>query len=618
MPEPRPEQAAIMRRLDELRRYYRRRDEEIRRDVELYNLDFKLDLPKGFHQVKAPTTKAICDRAADRLGAGRVQTHIDPRRPGKAERDHVEQLERACPAILWLARKRRKSNPMRQMALHAFNRGGWVAKMQLDLTGLEELEETGGTTAERKRRLFQRMERFPLILDVRPIESIYPDPETDGDNVVFEHYNRRLGDIKRNYPGREGWWDSQVLTSRRKVSKWSDDTVLRYTEVWTPDWRAALVEDQFVPIGDMPEGPVPNLMGRPPYWQRLAGFGDDSGEPHNRVVSILRGIRDTSRSMSRLLSIVDALAESDAYGALVAKEGDRGIDSFELAPGVINPMEHPELVKPVRIESNLPAVLQGLGVMQAQAEIGAVPSEAIGQPSPVRRGAPASGIVAAITTGQASMLIDPVKDALELFLSDFFPFSFYVLDAVVAEELPLYAQVGRESYVQLTLSPKVIDGHYGPVYVELKLRAPEEDYARWQLGVTAIQVMGPQPWIFERFFGMENAEELVKEMSAHQLASSPPVQQYMAERLVALLQAKIEGLPDMVPGQRVAAPAGEQVMAPGPVLGEGFGPRGQQMPQDAGLPQDALANAEAGVARSPLPGGPPITAPAALTPPRLA
>ncbi|MGH2716472.1 MAG: hypothetical protein ACRDM7_21820, partial [Thermoleophilaceae bacterium] len=538
MTELAPTVEDVQRTLHELRAYRSRMNREIRIDVELYNREFSLDIPEDFLEVKAPTTKSVPDRLADRLGSARVQNHIEPRRSGESELEHVEKLEKATGALLYLMRRRAHYSPIRAMALHGAVRGAFVPKFQVDLSGFSKppLRESGETQtrydARRKLWQFRQLERFPLMLDVRPIESIFPDSETDGERFVIEHYRRKVGDVKKNYPNWEGWAgfatrDQKGRFAGKRIYK--DNDTCDYTEVWTPDWRGAMVDQDWLPIGDFEPGPIPNVFGRPPYWVRYAGYGDPAGEPHQKCVGLLRAIRDVALSESRLLTVINALAEQEAYGAtIIGAQDEAAKATMSYGPGAVietnadgAQIPLPQAYKP---QNNLGGALNALTVMQSSTERGSVPSEAIGEASRSRTGTP-SGVAAAILTGQASMIIDPLKSAIEDFLGDFLPFVVYVLDAVVEEELTLYGQVGQDSFVNLTLTQQDIDAHYGPIFVELKLRAPEDDYARWNLGVQALQAGFPPEFVMERFFGIENSTEMVKDMMTKQIAYSQAVRE---------------------------------------------------------------------------------------------
>ena len=598
---------------------------EVKIDVEMYRQKYRIAVPADFVQVKSPTTRSICDRAADRLGSGRFQIHMEPRpnRRGKSEKDHVESMEQAAQAILFAARRRARYNPIRGMALHAFNRGAFVPKFQVDLKGLEgkPTRKQGESAVEflrrRKKWDYDQLNRFPLLLDVRPIESIFPDAESDGDNWVIEHYLRRVGDIKRNYPAWEGWSSefSRTASGSKKRATHTDEDFVTYTEAWTCDWRGVMVEDDWIPVvEDEGPGPVDNLLGRPPYWIRYAGFGDPSASPEERCVSILRGVRDTAKLESRLLTVIAALAENEAYGSIVMKTDDTGAAGFSLAPGAINEMDNPELVKSVKPENNLRDALAAMGLVKQLVDAGAVPSEARGAPSPSRSGAPPSGVAAAILTGQASMILDPVIDSINAWASEFVPFCFYVVDNVIEEPIEVAAQISTDRFVSQRLDSKLIDGHYGPVFAELKLRAPEDDYAKWNLGIQAIERMGPHPFIFEKFFGIENAEAFVEELQTRQIVNSETIGMLLQQRLAAKLAAKWDGTADPGPGSQTAAPASSTAVpdpsAPPTLSGPLPLEAAAAVSPQGNMPLDARVRASMGVTPGPGGTGGPVTAPA--------
>lgn len=621
----------ILNQLDEIKTYYFRRDKEVRTDVELYNHEFILDVPEGFHQIKSPTTRSMCDRAADRIGSGRFQAHMEPRNDSTLEAKRVEKKEKAGSVLPYLMRRRQKYNPIRGLALHAFNRGAMVAKIQVDQGMTQPAPDRKDYNSDVEHRsatklwAYKSVSQFPVSLDARPIEHIYPDPETDGDNWVIEHYERRVGDIKKNFPNWEGWASYIARDSKGKFAKrtpYDDNSRVRYTEVWSKKWRAVMVEGEFLPIGNAEPGVVPNLFGRPPYFIRYSGFGDPAGVPHQRCVSILRGIRDTSRSMSRLFSIIDTVAENEAYGATLLKSGDTGNENFEIGPGAKNIMDFPEAVRPYSSGGVNQTLLAALAAVQAANEYGSVNSEAIGQPPPGGRGPfPQSGVAAAISTGQASMVIDPVNSALEDLFSDIVPFLFYLFDDVLEIELPVFGQVGEGSYVQFTLTTKDIDNHYGPVFMKNQLRSPEDDYAKYQLGMQGLSTGLPPEFVMEKFFGQENAHAMVKDMMAKQIAYSPKVRdEYLIPRLLERLQAKNENRAEALPGSKVPVPAGappQQIpvdpMTGQPVAPMGAPPNGQPTPDmgtapTPGPPSDMLTRATMGLpSNGPmLPNGPAV------------
>lgn len=600
-----------------LRRYYQNRDKEVAVDIELYRQNFDLKVAPGTIPIKSGTTKSICDRAADRLGSGRIQTHMDARRPGAKEKARVEKMEQAASVLFYLARKRAKYNPIRALGLHGLNRGAMVAKFQLDLDALATQPDRANFNSDtafmkaEKLWKYRQLERFPLLIDARPIESIYPDPETDGDNFVIEHYKRRVGDLKKNYPQFESWAMDNLFkktsTGRKSRKNYDDDEMIEYTEIWTREWRGVIVEGDWVPIGKFPAGPIPNVYGRPPYFVRFAGFGDPTGTPEEKCVSVLRGVRDAALMESRMLTVVGKVAEDEAYGATVIDSDDESaISTLSFGPGAIVQSDlHKEGGGPKALQQqhNLPAVLQALQVAQRSTESGAVPNEAIGQASNSRTGTP-SGVAAAILTGQASMIIDPIKGALEDLISEMIPFMFYVLDTVWDGKLALYGQVGQTSFVNFDLDSNLIDGHYGPVYVELKLQKPEDNHAAWNLGIQAASTgKFPDEFILERFFAVENAAEMVKDATAQRIAQSEPVMQYLTARLIERLQAKAQGTADKIPGQNVPAP--------GPIPPQMMGPGGPMPPSDgmAGPPMDPMMRATLGIPGGQAGPGGPMTAP---------
>src|SRR3990167_4714884 len=234
--------------------------QQIREDLELYRQSYEIDMPPNFHQVNTPTTTTVVDRLADRIGSAQVICHLEPRRKGSEEKKRVESLEHAAVALTWLARKRNKYNVIRGMAHHGASRGGFVLKIQIDADGWEpepvrEINE--GKTAYARRSAMWRynaVANFPIVMGVRPMESVYPDPETDGDHDIIEHYQRRVGDIKKNYPNWDGW-RTQFGEGKRfrdangRFARYSDDITVDYTEVWTRNWRGVMVGGQWVPIG---------------------------------------------------------------------------------------------------------------------------------------------------------------------------------------------------------------------------------------------------------------------------------------------------------------------------------------------------------------------------------
>jgi hypothetical protein len=602
----------VLSAVTELESYYRKRNTGVRKGVELYRRKASLKVPDGVIEVIAHTATTICDRGADRIGGGRFQNHMEPRRSGDTELKHIETLEKASAAILWMGRKRSKSNPVRAWALHGFNRGGMVAKFQLDTDCLSEKPKRSEFDSElahkkaHKLWLYRQLEKFPVIIDARPIEAIYPDPESDGDNFVIEHYKRSVGDIKKNYPNWEKHFGGLLLAGdiKKGKKKYDDDTTVEYVEVWTREWRAVIVEGAWCPIGEFEAGPIPNLYGRPPYFIRYP-FGDPTGAPEERCVNILRAIEDELMMESRMMTVVQTVAESGAYGATVIDSSDEAAKStISFGPGAV--VESDKLgegkgPRPLVQQNRLGDALQALQVASSAAADGAVPSEARGAPSPGRSGQP-SGVAAAILTGQASMVIDPVKGAIEDLVSDMIPFIFYVLDVLWDGKLKLHGQVGANKFVDLDLDSDTIDGHYGPVYVTLKLQAPEENHASWNLGIQAKQAEMPDEFILEKFFAVENAAEMVKDMMVQKIARSEPVLMYLAQRLVERLQAKAADTADAVPGSKVPMPAGAPPMMP---PGMPMVPNGGM----AGPPMDPMMRATLGVAPGVPGGAPQVTGP---------
>ena len=579
--------------------YYCNRDKEVKIDVEMYRQAYELDFPEsgGFHTIKSPNTRNIPDRFADRIGKGRLVAHMDARRPGPEEKKHVETLERAAVAIPEMARLHQKSNPNRAFGLHSANRGGFVAKAQwnMDAFNAVPVRKAGWSNVrwdiERKMSLFRQFDRFPLTVEARPIESIYPDPETDGNEYVIEHYERTAGDIRKNLPGWDGWKTEPVGKEEFRVTnhRYEDNERVIYTEVWTCEWRAVIIENQFVKLQkDLPAGPVPNLFGRPPYWIKFP-FGDPTGPPEERCVGLLRAIRYTAKSESRMLSIIDTLAENEAYGAIVISSKDKAAEeTMSFAPGAqvkTDDPDHPP--KPLAPQNNVDKVMAAFGLIQRETERGSVPSAAIGQfqTSPGASGAPPSGVAASILTGESSMVVDPVKTAIEDFYSEFMPWVFFVLDAVVKKDLRVYGMVGDNVYFNIDLNSTTIDEHYGPVTYTLLLREPQDDFARMNVGS---QMLGKLPLVFilEKFFGIENAHETVKRMTIDNIVQSEEVVKgYLIPRLIEQLQAADKNIAPSDPGRKVPAPMGAPGMMMDPMTGMPMDPMAAMVAAGQGAPQ---------------------------------
>lgn len=577
--------------------YYKKRDTEVNTDVELYRQAYKLDFPEGmgFHEVKSPNTRNIPDRFADRIGKGRIVAHMDPRKAGPEEKKHVEILERAAVAIPDLARKRMKQNPNRGMALHSANRGAFVVKFQCNLDDFTDApkQKSGESASMFAKRTnlwkFEQLSRFPLLMDVRPIESIYPDPGSDGDEYVIEAYERTAGDIRKNLPHWAGWVTEPTSDGGRRMTgkRYEDNDRVKYIEVWTRTWRAVVIDGEFVPTTEgAPAAPVPNPYGRPPYWVRFP-FGDPADPPEGRCVGLLRAIRYTAKSESRMLSIIDTLAENEAYGATVISSKDQSAeDTMAFGPGSIiktdTPDHPPKAYSP---QNNIDKVMAAFGLVQKETERGSVPSAAIGQMqnAPGGGSAPPSGVAASILTGESSMVVDPVKTAIEDFYAEFIPFCFYFLDTVVKKNLTVYGMVGDNVYFNVDLNSDTIDGHYGPVYVTLQLRDPEDDFAKMNVGAQLLDKL-PLEFVLEKFFSIENSAETVKRMMVQRLVQSEEMLKgYLLPRLIEQLQAADKNVAPSDPGRKIAAPMG----APGavqPVLGPN------------GVPMDPAAMAAAGAA----------------------
>lgn len=547
-------------------KYYFKRNQEVKIDVELYRQGYSLDFPDGsFHTIKTPSTRNIPDRFADRIGKGRLGAHMDARKPGPDEKKHVETLERAAVALPDLMRKRIKANVNRGMALHSAVRGAFVIKFMIDLDSWMDPPAPSADFKTRALWKFRQLERFPMSIDVRPIESIYPDPETDGDEYVIEHYERTAGDIRKNLPHWKGWKTTPGETpDTRKFdgTLYEDNDKVIYTEVWTREWRAVVIDGAFVQLGEgVKAGPVKNPLGRPPYWIYYP-YGDSAAPPEERCVGLLRAIRYTAKSESRMLSILDTLAENEAYGAVVISSKDQAAkETFGTGPGAIIETDVPDRPpKPYAPQNNIEKVMAAFGLIQRETERGSVPSAAIGQlqTQPGGGGNAPSGVAASILTGESSMVIDPVKSSIEDFYDAFMPFVFYVLDAVVKKDLTVYGQIGDNVFFNVDLNSKTIDQHYGPVHYTLQLRSPEDDFAKMNVGSQLLDKL-PMEFVLEKFFSIENAAETVKRMTIQRLVQSDMTMQYLNQRLIEELQAEDTNVAPGTPGQKVASPMGSTV-----------------------------------------------------------
>lgn len=482
-----------------------------------YNLDIPIATPKGVEYGAPPTAPSLVNDAADHLAGNWPEYLVKPtKETQQAERDQ-ERVERGLnTAYDMLAREYGKALH-RTMAIH----GGWSG-MMCGMIGLHDDWDVDK----------------PTIHDFywQPVDPryVYPDPGSLGKEFVIYRMRRTVGSIRQKWPDWEGQWYSPAGwgfwnqgpdTRPRLNERLPDFMVVDWIEYWDDKYKCFISNGHPVFQATYGQDLIPHGLGINPFVIRAAGYGDDTGEPHERFRSMLYYVFSMLEAEARLWTQYKWIVEDTAWPVIIAHDSMKPLD---LTPASVNYVaDMTDVMKGIRTlredAVDPKALIDVLGWVQGVIERATYPVILKGQaPSGIRAGYPI-----AILSTQAKLKFASPSDALKAVMQEFA----YKTLAIIKNRI----RVPVEVLSGYNLEPDDLDKYLGRIEVKMDPNLPTDVAAALPKLELAVGSLGLPKERALKELGYEDPVELRELRMAEDLAEDPRVKQVMAEYFLKFL-----------------------------------------------------------------------------------
>lgn len=480
----------------------------------LNDLDIPIATPRGIEFCAPPTAPSTVNDAADHLAGNWPEFNVKPLKETQTAEKDMERLIKGLNATYELLSREYGKALHRTMAIH----GGWSGMMAARV-GVREGWDVDN----------------PTIKDIywHPVDPryVFPDPGSLGKEFVIYRRRATVGSVRQAWPDWEGQWYSPAgwgnwntgPDSRPKLNERLPDwMVVDWIEYWDDKVKCFLSNGYPVFREQYGQDLLPHGLGINPFIIRSSGYGDDTGEPHERFRSILYSIFNMLESEARLWTQYKWIIEDTAWPVMLAHDSLRSLD---LEPGKVNYASDINVVdkgiRSVRDDGIEPkAVVDTLTWVQSTIERATYPQVLRGQaPNGVRSGYPI-----AILSTQAKLKFASPADALQAMLEELA----YKTLAVVKNRFQTPCEV-IDGY---KLQPDDYDKYLGRVQAKLEPNLPTDKAALIPILELAVGSLGYPKEHALKDLGMEDPVELRDLRLAEDLAEDPRVRQVMAEHLI--------------------------------------------------------------------------------------
>ena len=585
-------------------------------DYTMFNLEQLVNVPDGYNVIRPATAHSIVMTAADHIAGDSPQIEVPEAGLSKKAQERSESIEHALQDSLWRFQSAYPENPLRTLVINGLWSGQMISKGPIfdgDEWGLEPIESDYKEPTEYESDMdeYDRTKRlsWPFYWKAEDPRFVYPDPGTVGKKWVIVRYQRTAGSIHQQIPS----WDMRLPGMATSDQEMRSGTLVDFIEYWDENYRGYFVGSQ--PVTDIKNpsalpppknakaiGVYSHRNGKPPFQIRSAGYGLDSGLPHERFRSLLYPARSLISAEIGAYSQRDALMRRTAWTQVLTPIGS-GFDSVQ--PGTVKEMRTEDIEHTRPFSEINPQVIAAL-----DAEIEQL-SEAIQQATfpNVVQGIKAKGIASGYgqnsLVAQAKVKYGAAVVNLSSLMSEFLVDFGHCIQHVVQETVPVWGQT-RWGKADSTLDPKEIDDlRY--VIVNINPKLPTDDandlaMAQVALGLGLVDI----DTAITTYLHFNNPGEIRTKILRDGALQSPEI-----KRVLSLAAAIEGGYIDYV--MQAATKIG---MDPGQLLTTlGFGNPSQQAP---GQPQTGQPNNVAAqiappgqsstfggnVKSQPVPGGP--------------
>jgi len=588
-------------------------------DYTMFNLEQQVNVPDGYNVIRPATAHSIIFTAADHIAGDTPQVEVPEAGLSKKAQERSESLEHGLQDALHRFQSDYAENPLRTLVVNGLWSGQMVSKGPIfdgDEWGMEPIESDYDAKDEyqsdmEEYELTKRL-TWPFYWRAEDPRFVYPDPGTVGKKWVIVRSQRTAGSIQQQWKS----WDMRLDGMSPSDPPLRSGALCDFIEYWDESYRGYLVGGASIDPKFPSSNPNAKFLDvvrshryrKPPFQIRSAGYGLDSGLPHERFRSLLYPARSLINAEIGAYSQRDALMRRTAWTQVLTPIGS-GFDSVQ--PGTVKEMKAEDIEHTKPFSEINPQVIAAI-----DAEIEQL-SEAIQQATfpNVVQGIKAKGIASGYgqnsLVAQAKVKYGAAVINLSSLMSEFLVDFGHCIQHVVQETVPVWGQT-RWGKAGSVLDPKEIDDlRY--VIVNINPKLPTDDANDLAMAQIALQLgLVDIDTAITTYLHFNNPGEIRTKIMRDKALQSPEIQ-----RILSLAAAMEGGYLDYV--MAMAVKIG---MDPGQLLTTlGFGNPSQQAPASqsfGGQPQNVAAQVGAGqmsppqqsstmggnVKPQPMPGGP--------------
>lgn len=521
--------------------FYQEAFAEYRENEAIYDGRFEwlVALPDGYDLTLPATGRAVIDEAVANLTPSDITVHYPPRGLGKKPEEDADAVRRFCRG-LWRHWRRSGmdidflSDCAKNLALNGVacvklvpDWTLWPVLPDGEIEGLKA--QPGDALKKRIKQIKDIRERHtPLVPRSLPARTFYVDPTVGGRKTwIVERYESSAMEVRAMY--------AEFAEEFREYVTVAGSLVVH--EVWTAtttDWKGVIHPGHhwvFVDRELANKGDEENPWGDIPYIVKHSGLGREAyeGKPQFKTVGLYtKQVKSLIAAQARRFSQFDAIMGQAAFPVgIVPSSVDPA--TLDFSPGAVNPV--PDVLfqnsDKLWVQPRIPGgdYLNSLRVIGAELERGTTQA--------ALRGAAVVGTDSAaqldMTTGQAKLRLEQMKNALEDLLGELFRRALWYIDNVFKDKLSVF--VAERDTDRYTLGPDQIKGRYD---VATSFMPNEEQLKERKLALASDAIVkgGMSPYDALVFAGFDNADEMISRRLAYEVMNEPLVKRAMAKDLL--------------------------------------------------------------------------------------
>jgi hypothetical protein len=574
---PKPTLQQLLTQWEWVRRYYTNLKYQQELNHSYYNLKVKISTPTGYDMVLPPTARNLVNDGADHIASAEPLFTV-PRAKFTEKAERKTELINKWMKAFWERANETEPMPLhRTLTVHALSKG----MLALSLRYVPERvphkpPKNAGDEVQEDYENRRRM-AFPFVVKAHDPRYIFPDPGTDGQTFVIEHFIRNVGAVQAQHPEWQGWKDKNgEPRDPNEPVEW-----IAYTDRY---WKAWIADHEFVTYvtGARP-GPVPHGLGFCPWVIRSAGLGDNQGLPDEKYQSMLYIVQGLLDEEMRAWSQGQAIIKDSAWPWQIVPIG------VKVDPGSRKISEVPadmvDKIKQLRPDAQTPkAVLDWISQVEDMLERSTYSQVVTGKAPAGQR----SGYSIAVLAGMARVKFGPILFNIESALAEMMRKALLLVENKIGEDVPIW--LGGDT--DFVIGPSDIAG-YERVDCQIEAKLLQDRAADADIGLRLFQTgkLSAETLLKEYAHIQEPLEEIDRRL-AEDFLNHPAIQAVMLLEI-----AKMRGIDPLLLNLYL------QGTGLGQLFGQG-GANGTAQPPGQTSPGGTPAGQPEGMAGGPTPGAP--------------